>query len=108
MRRALFALLIASGGCVPAPVVSAPTPVVAAAEPTVRADDCHRDIPDCAAACALRETGHTEHVDWFDRRCAAVVLGRNPDKAVGYSPPSAPPEDTAPLHSNDLESNPYR
>jgi hypothetical protein len=45
-----------------------------------------RDIPDCAAACALRETNRTEHLDWFDRRCAAVVLGKNPDKAVGSVP----------------------
>ncbi len=106
MWRALLALLLVS--CVPAPVVTTPAPVIAAPERTERADDCHRDIPDCAAACALRETGHTEHVDWFDRRCAAVVLGRNPDKAVGYAPPSAPPEDTANRNSNDLESNPYR
>lgn len=105
MRRALLAFFVS---CTPAPVVSqAPPQVVAAPEPP-RADDCHRDIPDCAAACALRETGHPEHLDWFDRRCAAVVLGRNPDKAVGYSPPSAPPEDNAPLRTNDLEQNPYR
>jgi hypothetical protein len=109
MRRALLAFFVS---CTPAPVVTqAPPPVVAASEPPPRADDCHRDIPDCAAACALRETGHPEHLDWFDRRCAAVVLGRNPDKAVGYSPPSPPPlppEDNGALRSNDLESNPYR
>jgi|GEM_PF-5873781 len=105
MRRALFVLVV---GCVSAPAASAPVPIVAAPVRAEREDDCHRDIPDCAAACALRETGHTEHVDWFDRRCAAVVLGRNPDKAVGYSLPPVPPEDTATRNGNDIESNPYR
>ena len=105
MRRALFAIIVS---CTPAPVVTQAPPVVATPEPPVRADDCHRDIPDCAAACALRETGHTEHLEWFDRRCAAVVLGRNPDKAVGYAPPSPPVEDNGPLRTNDLEQNPYR
>lgn len=62
-----------------APTV-APTTAPSATHAT---DGCHADIPDCAAACALRETGRTDHLDWFDRRCAAVVLGKNPDKAVG-------------------------
>ena len=53
------------------------------------ADSCHRDIPDCSAACALRETGHLEFVDWYDRRCAAVILGKNPDKTAGVEAPVA-------------------
>jgi hypothetical protein len=44
------------------------------------ADACRDDIPDCAAACALRETGRAEFTDFYDRRCAAVILGKNPDK----------------------------
>ena len=106
-------LLFAIVSCAPAPVVAPaePAPAVAASAPAPHVDDCQRDIPDCAAACALRETGHSEHLDWFDRRCAAVVLGRNPDKAVGYSPPPPPPapSDEGPTRrSSDLESNPYR
>lgn len=63
---------------------AAPTVAPTTTPPVARATDgCHADIPDCAAACALRETGRTDHLDWFDRRCAAVVLGKNPDKAVG-------------------------
>lgn len=63
------------------------SPVASNVPPAPTADSCHREIPDCAAACSLRETGRLEHIDWFDRRCAAVVLGKNPDKAVG--PPEA-------------------
>jgi hypothetical protein len=68
------------------PVVT-PTPPAAVVAAPARGDACQSDIPDCEAACALREMHRTEHLDWFDRRCAAVVLGKNPDKAVGYVPP---------------------
>ena len=43
-------------------------------------DACRDDIPDCAAACALRETSRRDFIDFYDRRCAAVILGKNPDK----------------------------
>lgn len=93
MRR-FASLLCWTVACVPAaaPPAAAPAPVAASVEAPARADSCQRDIPDCEAACALRETGRTEHLEWFDRRCAAVVLGRNPDKAVGYTAPAPPPE----------------
>ena len=71
-----------------APPTHVAAPVAASAEPaTSRGDTCQHDIPDCEAACALREVHRLDHIDWFDRRCAAVVLGKNPDKAVGYAPP---------------------
>lgn len=92
MKRLLWVLVLV--GCErPA---SAPAPAAPAA-PTVVADSCQREIPDCAAACSLRETGRLEHVDWFDRRCAAVILGKNPDKAVGPPPDvvASVPEATA-------------
>ena len=77
-------------GCEPPREASRPptelAPLSAVAD-SPRADACQREIPDCAAACALRETGRTDHLEWFDRRCAAVVLGKNPDKAVGYVAP---------------------
>lgn len=80
MRRSLWLCILVA--CTPegsaGPTVTPATSVSA----THAADGCHVDIPDCAAACALRETGRTDHLDWFDRRCAAVVLGKNPDKVV--------------------------
>jgi hypothetical protein len=85
--------------------VSDPVAVVAA--PT-RGDDCRRDIPDCSAACALRETNQLEFIDWYDRRCAAVVLGKNPDKVAGVGPPDASPRSDAPRRPDDISDNPYR
>ncbi len=85
MRRVVALILVVACEPPPAPVPAAP---VASVEPKVeRGDVCQHDIPDCEAACALREVHRLDHIDWFDRRCAAVVLGRNPDKAVGYVPP---------------------
>jgi hypothetical protein len=49
-------------------------------------DACHDDIPDCAAACALRETSRRDFIDFYDRRCAAVILGKNPDKVEPLQP----------------------
>jgi hypothetical protein len=49
-------------------------------------DSCHDDIPDCAAACALRETARHDFIDFFDRRCASVILGKNPDKVEPLQP----------------------
>ncbi len=45
-----------------------------------RGEACRDDIPDCLAACALRETHRMEFVDFYERRCAAVIIGKNPDK----------------------------
>lgn len=72
-------------------------------------DDCRRDIPDCSAACALRATHHLEFIDWYDRRCAAVILGKNPDKAAGVAPPPVAIEAGTPAAERDeLLANPYR
>jgi hypothetical protein len=49
-------------------------------------DACRDDIPDCAAACALRETSRRDFIDFYDRRCAAVILGKNPDKVEPLQP----------------------
>ena len=85
MRRVVvFALVVACDA--PAARVAA-SPAVSAQPQAERGDTCQHDIPDCEAACALREVHRLDHIDWFDRRCAAVVLGKNPDKAVGYVPP---------------------
>src|SRR6185295_18997440 len=85
MRRVVvvFALVV---GC-DAPAAHVAAVPVASAPATTRGDTCQHDIPDCEAACALREVRRLDHIDWFDRRCAAVVLGKNPDKAVGYVAP---------------------
>lgn len=99
--------LLLSLACVPpvAPAAPSPAPSVEAA-PAAHGDACQKDIPDCEAACAMREANRTQNLEWFDRRCAAVVLGKNPDKAVGYeapvasAPASAPPAfSSAPVSS---------
>lgn len=85
MKRLLVIVL-----CACEPVAPASSPVSApsiATQAPERADACRRDIPDCEAACALRETSRTDYIDWFDRRCAAVILGKNPDKVMGQLPP---------------------
>jgi hypothetical protein len=78
------------------PTVAPPANPAPTGSYILRGDACMSDIPDCEAACAMREAGRTNHVEWFDRRCAAVVLGKNPDKAVAGAPvdgtdASAPP-----------------
>jgi hypothetical protein len=80
MTRSLWLCLLVA--CTPEGSAAPTVMPVTAPSATHATDACHADIPDCAAACALRETGRSDHLDWFDRRCAAVVLGRNPDKAV--------------------------
>ncbi len=93
-----------------------PPPQAVVAATTVEApsesqdDGCRRDIPDCSAACSLRVTHHTEFIDWYDRRCAAVILGKNPDKAAGAAPPDLD-VDSGTLTTraaDDLLANPYR
>ena len=91
MRRVVVFVLVVACDAPPAHVASAP--VASAAAGAERPDTCQHDIPDCEAACALREVHRLDHIDWFDRRCAAVVLGKNPDKAVGYVPPAASSSD---------------
>ena len=62
------------------PVAGSPPPVQ---EPiTRRVDACRDDIADCVAACALRESQRLEYLDYYDRRCAAAVLGKNPDEVA--------------------------
>jgi hypothetical protein len=101
--RAYLLLLVMGTACEPLPATPPQQQAeVVAAEP--QEDGCRRDIPDCSAACALRATHHTEFIDWYDRRCAAVILGKNPDKAAGVAPP---PVDIARV-PDDLAPNPYR
>ena len=83
MRHVVVLALVVACDAPAAHVAVAPS---VSAQPE-RADTCQHDIPDCEAACALREVHRLDHIDWFDRRCAAVVLGKNPDKAVGYVAP---------------------
>jgi hypothetical protein len=88
MRAICAIILVACQPVATAPSTPARAPVATVEETPARGDACQSDIPDCEAACALREVRRTAHLDWFDRRCAAVVLGKNPDKAVGYVPPT--------------------
>jgi hypothetical protein len=69
------------------PVISTPAPQ--------HADSCHDDIPDCAAACGLRETGRREFIDFYERRCAAVILGKNPDRVELQATPYTTSSTTA-------------
>ena len=80
------------------PQQTQPAVVAAPTDTQPRADACRDDIPDCAAACALRETHRGDYVDFYERRCAAVILGKNPDKIEPLEPtpyPSATPSATA-------------
>lgn len=78
----LLALLVAACACEPAPPISPIVSMASVAPVPTTGDACQVDIPDCEAACAMRESHRTQHLEWFDRRCAAVVLGKSPDKAV--------------------------
>ncbi len=62
------------------PPAGKPVAIVDTSGPPPRGESCRDDVPDCIAACALRETRRMEFVDFYERRCAAVVLGKNPDK----------------------------
>ena len=96
-----------AGACEPPSQAAAPAPVTpVATEP--QDDGCRRDIPDCSAACALRATHHTEFIDWYDRRCAAVILGKNPDKTAGAAPPDVDAGALTTGAADDLLANPYR
>ncbi len=110
MSRSSILLVLLIAACQPPGSGDEPEPTTAAAPirtMSARTPGCHEDIPDCAAACALRETGRTEHLDWFDRRCAAVKVGENPDRAV---PEPTPPVATASVDNtarHDLQTTPY-
>jgi len=122
MRKVVVVALLGWAACQPnvqPAVIAAPVDGASA-----RADSCRDDIPDCAAACALRETHRTDFIDFYDRRCAAVVLGKNPDKVEMLQPtpyanaaPAAsgsatassefPPESRAPLRLQAPPSAPF-
>ena len=72
-------LILVLASCQPA---AAPPPGTSpeAGASTPRTEACREDIPDCSAICALRETGRTAYLDFFERRCAAVMQGKNPDR----------------------------
>ena len=92
----LLVLLVLIGCEVPQRpcATQAPAPTVVAARA-----GCREDIPDCVAACSLREAGRTEYVEWFDERCAAAILGKNPDRTAGKAP--------LPSSTRSVEPNPY-
>jgi len=78
MKRVIGLVALLASACEPA--AGKPVAIVDTSGPPARGEACRDDIPDCVAACALRETRRTEYVDFYERRCAAVVLGKNPDK----------------------------
>jgi len=91
MKAAVLVFVVA---CIPQAAPAQPT---SAAPGLVsgRPSGCREENADCAAACALRETSRAQFVEWFDQRCAASILGKNPDVAVGVNPP--PPVKAAEL-----------
>ena len=101
-KGARWIAAVAALGCQPQPLAPRAIPVSHPEPPAEHADDCRRDIPDCSAACALRETNHLEFIDWYDRRCAAVILGKNPDKTAGVEPP-VPPKSCDPPFTLDAQ-----
>lgn len=84
MKAAVLVFLVA---CLPQATQRASAPP--------KPSGCREENADCAAACALRETSRAQFVDWFDQRCAAAILGKNPDVVVGANPP--PPVKAAEL-----------
>ncbi len=89
--RPLLPLPLAVGLlCCQPPAAPQPAQPEAGAAAAVH-NECRDDIPDCVAVCALRETGRTTYIDFYERRCAAVILGKNPDRVV----------------SGDLQPTPY-
>jgi hypothetical protein len=61
------------------PIAVSPPPPPAPSTAVQRLDACRDDIADCVAACALRESQRLEYLDYYDRRCAAAVLGKDPE-----------------------------
>ena len=94
-----------------AAAVTTPEPTAVEAQPAPRGDACQRDIPDCSAACSLRETNHLEFIDWYDRRCARGDPRQKPGQDLAGV---APPDDAGvvvaprPRKADDLSANPYR
>jgi hypothetical protein len=75
LGRALFFVVL---GC--QPVVASPPAPAPVATSQRQVDACRDDIPDCVAACAMRESQRLEFVEYYDRKCAAAVLGKNPEE----------------------------
>jgi len=71
-----------------------------------RGEACRDDVPDCVAACALRETRRLEFIDFYERRCAAVVLGKNPDKVDLMPTPYVSASDGGPTPATTSEFPP--
>jgi len=84
-RRLLLVQALLSVACEPAKAPAESNATTPSAQ-TTRVDSCRDDIPDCAAACALRETSRRDFVDFYERRCATVILGKNPDKVELLQP----------------------
>jgi hypothetical protein len=78
MRVVIGLVAIVVLGC--EPPQGKPVAIVDTTGPVPRGEACRDDVPDCVAACALRETRRLEFVDFYERRCAAVILGKNPDR----------------------------
>jgi hypothetical protein len=68
-------------------------------------DGCGNGIPDCIAVCAFRETHRTEFLEFYERRCAAVVLGKNPDKVVMATDAGRTPQIWVPLGATSSSSS---
>ena len=77
------------------PPTAKPVAIVDTSGPPARGESCRDDVPDCVAACALRETRRLDYVDFYERRCAAVILGKNPDKVDLMPTPYAGASDAA-------------
>ena len=85
--KALALALILVAACVPQTQTQTPTQTQTQTPTQTRPSGCREDMPDCVAACALRETSRPQFVEWFDQRCAAAILGKNPDHVAGKDPP---------------------
>jgi hypothetical protein len=104
MRKLLgLALLVVQ--CEP-PQQTRQVQVVDPGPATTRGEACRDDVPDCVAACALRETRRTEFLDFYERRCAAVILGKNPDKVELMPTPYASAGTAAPASTGSSEFPP--
>lgn len=91
MKRVIGLVALLAFAC--EPPAAKPVAIVDTSGPPARGEACRDDIPDCIAACALRETRRMEYVDFYERRCAAVVLGKNPDKVELMPTPYASASD---------------
>ena len=79
-RCVIFVVVL--GGCLPQAQPQAQ------AQAQARPSGCREDIPECVAACALRETSRPRFTDFFDQRCATAILGKPPESVADAMPPS--------------------